>query len=166
MNPLLIWGLALLAVALVLVVLEFFIPSAGVISISAGVTALLGLIFLFRYDTVWGLGATLLTLLLIPLIFFGGLRLWRHTPFGRRVIGIPSEEELAREKHAEETQQAQRRSLVGKAGTALTDLRPVGLVRVETQTLEALAENSLIPKGQRVVIVAATGSEVKVRPAT
>ena len=42
MDPLLVWGIALLAAALVLFALELFIPSGGLLGVVAGVAAVAG----------------------------------------------------------------------------------------------------------------------------
>jgi membrane-bound serine protease (ClpP class) len=53
--------------------------------------------------------------------------------------------------------------MIGKQGLALTDLRPVGVIDLDGQRTDALAETTYIKAGSRVRIVQADGSQIKVR---
>ena len=50
MEPKLLWGLGLIGAALLLLLLEIFIPSMGVLFVTAIVVALAGVVTLFTYD--------------------------------------------------------------------------------------------------------------------
>ncbi|MBL8759125.1 MAG: hypothetical protein JNK35_11930, partial [Phycisphaerae bacterium] len=50
MEPLLLWGLGLLAASLLIVVIELFLPSAGVLALVATAVAIAGVVCLFRHD--------------------------------------------------------------------------------------------------------------------
>ncbi len=164
METLLIWGLALLAAALLIFALDMFIPSGGILSLLALALTLGGLVCLFRHDTIWGLGGTLAVLVLGPIAFFGGMRVWQHTPIGRAVIGAPSEEELEgrRQREIEERRRFER--LIGMEGVALTDLRPVGIAEVDGRRLDVLSETTFVRAGARVKVTSADPSQIKVRP--
>ncbi len=56
-------------------------------------------------------------------------------------------------------------ALVGKTGTAETQLRPSGAIRIEGQRVIAVAESGVIGKGQTVKVIKAKGTNVVVRPA-
>ncbi len=131
MESLLVWGLGLLALALVLLVAEFFVPSAGALGLTAAVIAIAGVVCLFRYDTLWGVIGSLIVIVFGPLAVYFGLKLWPHTPLGRRVIGAPSEEEAAAARQRESDEKKKQAALVGKEGRVLTDLRPVGTVEID-----------------------------------
>lgn len=162
-NAYLIWGLALLGVAALLLVVEIFIPSAGLIATLSIGSALAGIVCLWKYDAVWGALGTLSAMVAGPLIFFQGLRIWRHTPFGRKMVGEPSEEEIEARRAAEEREAKELLALIGAEGEAVTDLRPVGVVRIKGKRFDALAETHLIPAGSRVRVTVAEPSQIKVR---
>lgn len=164
MDPFLVWGLALLGVAAILLAAEVFIPSAGIIAGLSGISAIGGIICLFKYDTTWGIIGVLLTLILGPVIFFVGLNIWKNTEFGRRATGSPSDEDIARQIQEDANQRRQLESLVGATGVALTDLRPVGLVMVAGERRDALAETHFIAAGTRVQVTVVESHQVKVRP--
>lgn len=56
-------------------------------------------------------------------------------------------------------------ALVDAEGEALTDLHPVGTVRVDGEKHEAVAVASLVDKGQRVRVIGVDMSTLRVRPA-
>lgn len=163
MDPMLLWGLGLLAAAILLVILEVFVPSAGIITVTAVVVAIAGVVCLFLYETAWGIAGMLAVLILGPLVAFGALQLWRHTPLGRKMIGVPSEEELERQRQQEQRERESRQALIGAEGVAITDLRPVGIIRIGDQRMDALAQTFVIPAGSRVRVVQVEGNQIKVR---
>ena len=159
MESMLIWGLALVAAALVLTVMEVFVPSAGLIAVIAGVLGLSGVICLFRYDTWWGVGGTLALVILAPIIFAFGLKVMPSTPVGKKLLfGESGEDPVA------SGDQAQGAAVIGAVGTCVTDLRPVGSILIDGQRLSASSEGTIIPAGTRVKIVAVDGPNIRVRP--
>ena len=52
-----------------------------------------------------------------------------------------------------------------KEGTALTDLRPIGLVEIAGQRYEVLSETHFIPTGTKVRVTHADLAQIKVRQA-
>lgn len=156
-------GIGLLAVAILLIAVEAFIPSGGAIGAVALVVAVVGIVVLYRYDTGWGVAGTLVTLVLGPMAFFFAISLLPSTPFGRRLIGEPSDEEVARRAESERAFRARYDAMVGLEGIALTDLRPVGEAKFGGQRYEVLAEGGLIGVGTRVRITRAEPNMIKVR---
>lgn len=166
MNELLVWGLVLLGGALMLLALELFVPSAGLIAIAATICAVIGLVMLFKYDTAWGLMGTLGTLIIGPLVMIYGLAIWKNTPIGRRVIGAPTEEDLARKAAREAQERAGRQAYVGKEGVAVTDLRPIGIVLIGTERHDATSDAEYIESGTKVRVTIADPSQLRVRSIT
>lgn len=163
MEPKLLWGLGLLAASILLLVLEIFIPSAGVISFIAAGCAVVGVVSLFLYDAVWGVAGLLTMLIAGPGVFFWGLSLWRHTPIGRKIIGETDEEAVLAQRRAEEEAKLALQRMVGTEGIAATDLRPVGVVIINGQRYDALSEMSLIAAGTKVRVTVVDGNQIKVR---
>lgn len=166
MEPKLLWGLGLLAASILLLVLEIFIPSAGVIAFLAAACGLAGVISLFLYDTLWGVSGLLTVLIAGPGVFFWGLSIWRHTPLGRKLIGDTDEEAILAQRAAEEQSKLDQQRMVGMEGVAATDLRPVGVVIINGQRHDALSEMSLIAAGTRVRVTVVENAQIKVRPIT
>ena len=163
MSSLLIWGLALLGLAVLLMVVEIFVPTAGVISALALISTLAGLVFLFQFDTTWGLGGLLGVIVLWPMIFIGGLQIWRNTAIGRKVIGVPTDEEQERARHAAELERQRWAALLGAEGVVVTDCRPLGVIEIAGRRYDAMADTSFIKAGTRVRVTVAEANQLRVR---
>jgi membrane-bound ClpP family serine protease len=162
MQSALFWPVACLIAGLLLMVAELFIPSGGAIGLLAFGLLAVSLWQAFAYST--GAGATFLVILavMVPGTLAFMLRIWPNTPFGRWLFLKPPEpEEIG-------TPGAGTRldHLMGQIGRTLTPLRPSGLVDFEGRSLDALAQEGLIPKGTMVEAVQVRGSQIVVRPAS
>lgn len=163
-DSMLYWGLGLLAGALILVAIDLFLPTAGVLITVACILSVAGIICLFRYDEVWGGIGLLVVIVLAPLSLIFGLKVWPHTFFGRKIINPPTDEEmLARQKEAQ-AERDRLAALVGKEGRVLTDLRPIGVVEIDGKRYDALSETVFAPAGTRVKVSVAEATQVRVRP--
>lgn len=161
MESLVIWGLCLLALSLLLVIVEVFIPSAGLISIVSAVVGIAGLVCLYRHNLIWGVSGTLAMLVLVPIVFMAGLHVMPSTPLGKRLIfGDKGEEEPV----LPGTSVGELDGLVGSEGTAITDLRPVGTVQVKGQRVQARSETYLVRSGATVRVTGVDGPIITVRP--
>jgi membrane-bound ClpP family serine protease len=163
MEPLLAWGLGLLLLAAVLLVIEFFVPSGGVLGLTAIAVAIAGVVCLFRVDAMWGAIGTLTILVGAPAALYFGLKLWPHTAVGRRIIGMPSETEREARIQAESEERRKIAMLIGREGIVLTDLRPVGTVEVDGQRYDALSDIGFVRAGARVKVVGVDVAQLKVR---
>lgn len=159
METMLVAGLGLLAVSLILIMIEAFVPSGGIIGLVAGCCAIAGVVALFRYSSMWGLSGMLTVLVLGPMCFFSAVRMLPNTPLGRSLIG-PAPEEIARDLHADDEN---RLALMDARGTAVTDLRPIGLVEIDGQRHDAVAEGGLIDRGAPVRVTGVDGLQIRVR---
>lgn len=157
----LIWGLALYGVGLLLVVIEIFVPSGGVIGLLATGAAIAGDVCLWLADPVWGALGVLAILVLGPLLFFFAVNLLPSTPMGRRLLFGEKGIDAAQETLLEDVNPYDK--LVGLEGTALTDLRPVGSARIDGERHEVLADTHLIESGAKIRVVSVRGNEIKVR---
>lgn len=161
MESLLIWGLILLAAAFAVVVIDLFVPSAGILVAVALVLSIVGVVCLFRYDTVWGVIGSLLVIIGGPALFVVGFKLMPHTPMGRKLIlGADQDSEDAPPPNPS----AGLQGLIGSEGTVLSDLRPVGTVRIGDRKFEAVSETTLIRAGSAVRVTGADGLNLRVRP--
>ncbi len=164
-DAMLIWGLALLGAAVLLVIIEVLVPSGGIISLVATGVAITGVVFLYRESTIWGLIGTLFVIVGGPTMFFFALNMLPSTPTGRAMLGEIDPEKRAENERRNREERETLASLVGAEGEALTDLHPVGNVLVEGQRHEATADTSYIRAGQRVVVTSVEMATLKVRPA-
>jgi membrane-bound serine protease (ClpP class) len=164
MDTLVVWGIILIGVAVLLFMLELFIPSMGIIGVVAAAALVGGVICLFITDTTYGLVATLLALLATPVGFWLAIKLWPETPIARILtLQNPTVRSSDVRVGTEATSARRLEELVGMEGEALTDLRPIGTCRLDGRRVECLASRGMIEAGSRVQVVAADGMHIKVR---
>ena len=160
-------ALLLMAVGLVLIVAEVFIPSGGAISVCSAVTILAGVYYAW---TAWGsssplkLVAYLASLsILIPTGIGTALYMLPHTRVGKAaILSGPTPEETdafgdLERKHA---------AFVGQFGVTVTVLNPAGTVRIGGERVACQSEGSIIEHGVTVRVVSARYNFVIVRAAT
>lgn len=158
-EPRLWWGVGLFAAALAIAFLELFIPSAGILALLSGALAVAGVVAFWTVSPLWGILSLLALLILVPLLVAFFLRIYPDTPIGRRMI-LSSDDDAPPEPPSAHAPAA---SLVGLTGEAITELRPVGMIRVDGQRLEALSEQGVVETGARVRITAVEGTRIRVR---
>lgn len=168
MEPMLVWGLSLIAVSVLLIVVEMFIPSGGIIALTAGVVGVAGVVCLFLTDqnpVLWGSLGILTLVVLFPSAFFLWVKLLPSTSWGQALLGErPSEERQVLADREQDRRDAMR-ALVGQRGVAMTPLRPVGTVEINGSRYDALAEGVAIERGDAVRVTDADQTQLRVRPA-
>ncbi len=166
-ESLVLWAFGLMMIGMLLLAAEVLVPSGGVLGLVAGGCAIAGIVLFWRVDTMWGLSSTLAVMVLGPAVVAFGLKVWPNTYFGRKLIlggEISTDDVERRQAELAERQQA-RRALIGAPGEAVTDLRPVGMVMIEGERVEALAEGGVIEAGAKVRVTAVLDNQIKVRRA-
>ncbi len=162
METMLVWGLALLAIAALLAVVELFLPTAGILALVSLTVAGAGVFCLFRYDTTWGLIGTLIVIVGGPVAAILGLQIMPNTPLGRRlVLGNPNDEDLG--PNPVDASANQLNALMGQEGIVISDLRPIGVIRINDRHYDALAESTLIRAGTKIRVTIIEGNQLKVR---
>ena len=115
--------------------------------------------------------ATAAYLILGPIVGIFGFRLWLNSPLARRMIlggEEMSDSELEgdmaiSDAHARQERLAQLRQLIGAQGTSVTPLRPVGIVKINGQRIDAMAESAMIDAGSPIVVTDVYDNQIKVR---
>jgi membrane-bound ClpP family serine protease len=150
-------GLFLIGIGFLLLLGDLFVAS-GVMLVLAVSSIAVGLVFLFKYDTMIGIYATAGVLVAIPLV--GGLilRLLPHTPLGQLTRLPPEEQAQANLRHHE------LQALKGRVGKTLTALRPAGMVEFDGRRIDSLTEGMMVEPGKWVRCVDVRGGTVVVRP--
>ncbi len=166
----LIWGALLFAVAMVLLVIELFVPSGGLIGIVAGIAAIGSVMAFFRYDTGWGVGSIIGYVLLIPTLLWMFFRFWINSPLGGRVVlggfdinSQDPENAIIASETARQERVGALKSLIGAEGVTESALRPVGTVRIGGERIDAMAEAGIIEPGTPIIVTAVYDNQIKVR---
>jgi membrane-bound ClpP family serine protease len=155
----LVWPLVILAVGLLLLVAEVFIPSGGAFGILSVGCLAYSLWLAFRQSTELGVKFLAADLVVIPAAGGFALYLWPKTKFAKRIfLRPPDPDEIAVSHPAERLDH-----LIGELGRAVTPLRPSGLVDFDGRRLEGLSEYGLIAAGSPIRAVRVRSGRLIVR---
>jgi membrane-bound serine protease (ClpP class) len=148
--------IGLFVIGVLLMVLEIFLPGAIVGGI--GFVSLVSGLVMAAYDTQQGIASLGIAVVVTVIVVF--LLVKRY---GSR--GLLSKLILGDVQRNEAGYLAPRdqRSLVDKAGIALTPLRPAGVVKIEGKRVDAVSVGGFIPAGTPVVVVQVEGLRVVVQ---
>ncbi|MEX0744520.1 MAG: NfeD family protein [Phycisphaeraceae bacterium] len=165
-----IWGIALITIALSLFFIEIFVPSGGLIGIASAVALIGGVICLFLDSAVLGLIGATVALLALPFAVGFAIKIWPNTPLGRALSLSSPSDPRTEERDEGETSLPPHPAArgvdglaVGATGRAVTDLRPVGTCVFDGKREECLAAGGIIDAGSPVHVIAIDGMHIKVR---
>jgi membrane-bound ClpP family serine protease len=157
-----IWSLLLLLAGVIIVGLEVFLPSGGVLAVLAALCFMgtIGVAFLDGVRT--GFIMTALTTLVVPLVIAAAIHWWPHTPIGRRILIQPPE-------HPDDVlpdtpEYRSLKSLVGRRGRTLGKMLPGGSVVIDRRTYDAVSVGMPIDPNAVVEVVEVRMSRLVVRP--
>lgn len=144
-------GLALLA-------LEMFVPSAGLLGVTATLLLVGGVVSSFFYGGV-GVGTTFLagtcvaTGMMISLL----IKWWPQTPLGKLILpeNATLEEVLPDRSHLA--------SMIGRVGQARSLMLPGGIIDIDGKRFGAIAANT-VEQGTWVKVTGTQGTDLVVRP--
>ena len=184
MTPLWV-SFALLAIGIVAIYVEIFVPAAGLIGLAGGGMIVAGVVLGYvNHGALNGSVVLISSLVVTPLAIVIGLKAFRHAPVGKRLIlqtvlswtAADSEPEGAGSQpsgHTAGDGDASRDGagpstvatapLVGQEGEAITVLRPSGLARIGGKRLSVVSSGEYIEPGERVRVVRVEGSRIVVR---
>ena len=161
MSPL-VWIAGLLLLGLVVMVLEVFIPSGGLlgfISIAAIVAAVAT--SFAEQGVLAGFLMLAITGVAVPATLAIAFHLFPSTPLGRRIMPAPPDpQDLVPSADA----YRHARELLGHRGRVSSDLLPWGQVQINGERIEAISRSGPITTGEMVEVVAAEGRAVIVKP--
>lgn len=162
-----LWAWLLIALGLLLLVAEIFIPSGGIIFICALVCIVIGVTIIFFTPESEGGGVTmgLLSLLVVMLVIPGvvavGFHFWPKTSVGKHLfLPEPSaEEDGAALPAAHEHEQ-----YLGQVGRTLTPHTPSGITLIQGRRIDTKTEGMYVDAGRWVRVVDVRPGQVTVRP--
>jgi membrane-bound ClpP family serine protease len=159
-------GVALIGLGIILFVLEQILPASGVLGVSAAVSFVIGVVFMFKVNTQLGLVSAIIVIALIPVMLIIGLNYWPQSPMVQFLMLQSAEPgQHAQQGTAGGDAAAQRAHLIGLKGQALTDLKPGGFCKIDGKRTECLSESGFIKAGTSIQVTAVDGMQTKVREA-
>ncbi len=162
MSPV-VWVAALFLIGIGVIVLEVFVPSGGVLGF-VSVAAIIAAIATAFLELGVGAGTAMIALsvVVVPVVLGLAFRWFPETPLGRRVLPAPPE---PADVVPDAPGRRRARDLVGQRGRTTSDLLPWGTVEVGSESLDGVSEGGPIDAGSEIIVVAAQGAAVVVRPA-
>ena len=159
------YSIGALVVFYVLLIGEFFIPSAGMVGVSAVVAGITAIALGFAHSATTGVSILTVMAISTPVILYSMIKMWPHTPIGRRILNrTPGQ--LAPKKEHKMRDGTPVSSLVGQYGIAKTDLLPGGLVIINDNRMDAVSTGMSIDAGTQVLVVKTQAGKIHVRAVT
>lgn len=158
-----LWAFALLALGIVVVFAELFIPSGGVLGALA-TACFVGSVVIAFLDGTWsGLLMLGVNTVVVPVLLISAVRWWPRTPIGRMILVTPPE-------HPDDVlpdTEAYRglTPLIGMRGYALSKMLPSGAVKIAGRTYDAISDGFAIEAGQAIEVFQVRTNRLVVRPA-
>lgn len=154
MNDPVILLIVLLAAGMLLIGAEIFVPGA-VLGTLGGMALFAAVIVAFNISTALGFytlfGVLILTLLSVVI----WIKLFPRSGIGRQMT-LSEDGKAFKSSESKET-------LIGKTGTAYSELRPAGYALIDGQRMDVIAEGGIIDKDQPVTVIKVEGNRVVVR---
>jgi membrane-bound ClpP family serine protease len=155
----LILAIVLYLVALLLLAIDIFVPTGGILLVCGAICAVMAIYFGFRSGTNAGLTMLLIVLATIPALFYAFLKVWPHTPIGRRVLLEPK-------KQSETRRNDELRALIGTVVINRWPLIPTGQIQIghrrynamssDGKTIEIKARVKVVHIYERMLVVSET----------
>jgi len=157
-----IWSILLLCIGLGIVVVEFFVPSGGILAVFSGLSLIGAIVLAFMTSLRFGVGVLSAIAILLPAVLATAIYTWPHTRFGRRMLVQPptSDEEILPDVEL----RRHLLSLVGKRGVARSMMLPSGIVLIEGRTYDAIGDGMPVEQGQGIEVVSVKMNRLEVRP--
>ncbi len=160
MNALdpMVWSLLLLLVGCVVLVLEVFIPSGGLLSVLSAAAFIGAIVIAFQRGPVTGFTLVMTTIVLVPLVLVAAFHYWPKTRIGKAFLGeLPTDADVLPDDP--------RRELLGQVGVTRSKMLPSGAVEINGQMVDAITQGKPIEPGQYVFVTEVRANRVVVRPA-
>lgn len=158
MSPL-TWAFLLLLAAFVLLVIEMFVPSHGVIGAVAAVAVAAAVVAGFYQSVFWGVIMLAISAISVPVAVWAVFLYWPQTPLGQKIlIKLPeSPDEVLPQSYRDN------KTLIGKVGVAKTQMLLAGAIEIEGRAYDAVSEDLPIELGAEVQVVAVKMNRIVVR---
>jgi membrane-bound serine protease (ClpP class) len=156
------WTILLFLLGLVLLVLEFFVPSGGTLAVMCALSFMAAIIAGF-FAGPWTGAIVLLTVcVVVPVACGAAVRWWPDTAIGKMILveRPRSSDEVLPETVAYRGL----RDLVGRRGRAKGLMLPSGLVLIDGKTYDAVSEGMPIEPGEQIIVVHISTQRLIVRP--
>lgn len=160
-----VWAVLLLLAGLLLIATEVFIPSGGLIAVASSACIVFSVLCAWQawWPARMGLfyGYLVVLSIVIPSVLGMALKVWPHTPMGRRaILAGPRLEDVT--PFVEE--ELHLRKLIGRVGQTASVLNPAGIINLDGERLHCQSEGMIIEVRMPVQVIAVQAQRLIVRP--
>ncbi len=153
--------LALMALGMLAILVEVFVPAAGLLGVAGAAGLVAGVAVAFaRVGPAAGWVLLLVALAGTPLLLLAALRLFPQSRAGRWLVLRHTQ---AAEAGYSTRNPGEAAGLVGKEAVALTDLRPVGTAEIDGRRYSVVTGGEYVDRGRTVRVVRVEGNRIVVR---
>ena len=147
-------------VALMLLTVEVFLPTAGTVVIIALLVTIAAVAAAFLHSAMYGSIFLLLIVVAVPFLFAAAVKIWPHTPIGRMILigDIKKENVMPKDSHYIRVADQ-----IGRIGVAHTKMYPSGIVIIDDQKFDAVTKGFPIEAGESVKVVSVQGNRLQVQ---
>ncbi len=160
------YSIILLLLFYFLLVIEFFLPTGGMLGAAAVAALIATVVVAFSHSITAGITMLAIVIVSTPAVFLGMVKVWPHTPIGRRMLNRRPGELFDATPVRTTARGTPLGELVGRIGLARTDLLPSGMVIIDSQKLDAVSTGMPIDAGTRVIVINTDAGKIHVRAAT
>ncbi len=153
-------ALILLIAGVCILALELFVPSAGMLGVLAGCVIIASVVMAFMTSWYTGMIFLLVALLLVPVMLVAMIKIWPHTPIGKRLLA----DDQTLTDVLPQGDYYNRGDLAGKIGVAKTVMLPSGQVVIDGQKYDAVSDGFAVEAGDRVKVVSVKENRIYVQP--
>jgi membrane-bound ClpP family serine protease len=157
----LLWAILLLALGFMLLVMEIFFPSAGILAFLSASALVGAIVFGYMNGAVSCVVIVCLILVGGPTIAIFAFKYWPKTAFGKRILlNTPQNGDVLPEDPDKEFL----KTLIGRVGKTKCKMLPSGIIFIDGRKIDAVSEGMPIEVNQEVRVLQVRGKRVVVRP--
>ena len=154
-------AIVLVLLGLLLVLAEAFVPSGGLLTVTAVLSGGGGIALAFiKVSAAFGIVLVVCALVLAPMAFLFGLSRLPRTYFGKRIVLRGP----GRQGWTAGSVEPDYQHLLGRQGRALSPLRPAGIAEFEGRRYDVVTEGRMVREGTVVRVIVVEANRVVVRP--
>lgn len=157
-----VWSILLLIAGIVIVGIEMFVPSGGVLSALAAMCFIGSIVVAFMDSVQTGIIMLGATTFVVPVMIAAAIHWWPHTPIGRRIL-------IPRPDHPDDVlpdneEYRALKLLVGRHGRSTSKMLPGGTIMIDRRTYEAITLGMPIDENVPIEVVEIRMNRPVVRP--
>ena len=166
-------ALGLCVAGLAAIIIEFFVPAAGIIGVLGFASMVGGIVVAYsQYGTVIGSVYLIASVVVTPIVIALYFRIFPKSAVGRWLIlggqgGAKNRDNDGEGASADDGSPAPILSrysvLVGKTGTTVSSLRPAGTARIEGMKYSVVTGGEFVDTGREVIVTRVRGNRIHVK---